>query len=175
MFTSETCPSSARSRKRENSMLSVCPDVKGWIRAKRIKPPTTQAIVMLRWRGSMPPSVGGRCGPCFGSSLRCHGLRRVGRVFSSFISSQRTYKRILVLHSPLASFSSLSRWVQRATLGSMSNHRNQRTIAVVGGDLMARSRIDAAAAANSLEVQRLSPGDLESLDTPPDVALVVLD
>lgn len=57
----------------------------------------------------------------------------------------------------------------------MSNNRNQRTIAVVGGDLMARSRIDAAAAANSLEVQRLSPGDLESLETPPDVALVVLD
>ncbi|CAN5707015.1 hypothetical protein BH20ACT23_BH20ACT23_07420 [soil metagenome] len=57
----------------------------------------------------------------------------------------------------------------------MGNARNQRTIAVVGGDLMARSRIEAAAAANSLEVHRLSPGDLESLEAPPDVALVVLD
>ncbi|MGH2775836.1 MAG: hypothetical protein ACRDJT_10460 [Actinomycetota bacterium] len=57
----------------------------------------------------------------------------------------------------------------------MSNNRNQRTIAVVGGDLMARSRIESAAAAHSLEVQRLSPGDLEPLEAPPDVALVVLD
>ena len=40
---------------------------------------------------------------------------------------------------------------------------------------MARSRIDAAAAANSFEVQRLSPDDLESLEAPPEVDLVVLD
>ena len=57
----------------------------------------------------------------------------------------------------------------------MNNNRNQRTIAIVGGDLMARSRIEAAAAANSLEVQRLNPGELESLEAPPDVDLVVLD
>jgi len=57
----------------------------------------------------------------------------------------------------------------------MTNNRTRRTIAVVGGDLMARSRIEAAAAANSLEVERLSPNDLESLETRPDVALVVLD
>lgn len=40
---------------------------------------------------------------------------------------------------------------------------------------MARARIDAAAAANSLEVRPLSLGDLESLETPPDVDLMVLD
>lgn len=57
----------------------------------------------------------------------------------------------------------------------MSNNTQRRTIAVVGGDLMARSRIEAAAAANSLEVQRLSPDDLESLEAPPEVDLVVLD
>jgi hypothetical protein len=57
----------------------------------------------------------------------------------------------------------------------MSNDRNRRAIAVVGGDLMARSRIEAAAAANSLGIQRLSPDDLESLEAPPDVDLVVLD
>jgi hypothetical protein len=50
-----------------------------------------------------------------------------------------------------------------------------RSIAIVGGDLMARSRIESAAAALSLEVQRLSQGDLESLEEPPDVAVVVLD
>jgi hypothetical protein len=57
----------------------------------------------------------------------------------------------------------------------MSNNRTRRAIAVVGGDLMARSRIEAAAAANSLEIQRLSQDDLESLEAPPDVDLVVLD
>jgi hypothetical protein len=57
----------------------------------------------------------------------------------------------------------------------MSNNDLQRTIAVVGGDLMARSRIEAAATAHSLDVQRLSQDDLGSLAEPPAVELVVLD
>jgi hypothetical protein len=57
----------------------------------------------------------------------------------------------------------------------MSNDEPQRVIAVVGGDLMALSRIEAAATANSLDLQRLSQDDLESLDEPPAVELVVLD
>jgi hypothetical protein len=57
----------------------------------------------------------------------------------------------------------------------MSNSDQQRSIAVIGGDLMARSRIEAAATANSVEVQRLSQDDLGSLDRPPAVELVVLD
>ncbi len=57
----------------------------------------------------------------------------------------------------------------------MSNNRNQRTIAVVGGDLMARSRIESAAAGLSLEVRRLGLDELGSLEAPPEVDLVVLD
>jgi len=40
---------------------------------------------------------------------------------------------------------------------------------------MALSRIEAAAAKSSLEVKRLRPEALGSLDAPPDVDLVVLD
>ena len=65
--------------------------------------------------------------------------------------------------------------VQRVTFAAMATNIQPRSIAIVGGDLMARSRIESAAAANSLEVQRLSQGDLESLENPPNVALVVLD
>jgi hypothetical protein len=57
----------------------------------------------------------------------------------------------------------------------MATNIQPRSIAIVGGDLMARSRIESAAAASSLEVQRLSQGDLESLEEPPEAALVVLD
>jgi hypothetical protein len=57
----------------------------------------------------------------------------------------------------------------------MNNDDARRTIAVVGGDLMALSRIEAAATANSLGLRRLSQGDLESIDEPPAVELVILD
>jgi hypothetical protein len=57
----------------------------------------------------------------------------------------------------------------------MATNIQPRSIAIVGGDLMARSRIESAAAASSLEVQRMSQSALESLEEPPEVALVVLD
>ena len=57
----------------------------------------------------------------------------------------------------------------------MTNNEARRSIAVVGGDLMARSRIEAAATANSLDVQRLSQDDLGALEETLAVELVVLD
>jgi hypothetical protein len=57
----------------------------------------------------------------------------------------------------------------------MTEKDGRRRIAVVGGDLMARSRIEAAATANSLDVQRLSQDDLGSLAEAPAVELVILD
>jgi len=57
----------------------------------------------------------------------------------------------------------------------MSNNEQRQTIAVVGGDLMARSRIEAAATASSVDVQRLSQDELGALEEAPEVDLVVLD
>jgi len=57
----------------------------------------------------------------------------------------------------------------------MSNNERSRTIAVIGGDLMARSRIEAAALATSLGVERLSQDELGALEEAPAVDLVVLD
>ena len=57
----------------------------------------------------------------------------------------------------------------------MSNNEQSRTIAVIGGDLMAQSRIEAAATASSVDVERLSQDELGALEEAPAVDLVVLD
>lgn len=57
----------------------------------------------------------------------------------------------------------------------MNNNDPRRTIAVIGGDLMAWSRIEAAATASSVDVQRLSQDKLAALEQAPAVDLVVLD
>ena len=49
------------------------------------------------------------------------------------------------------------------------------TVVMIGGDLMARSRIEQAAQANGLQLVRLNPQDLDALDGPPPATVVVLD
>jgi hypothetical protein len=50
-----------------------------------------------------------------------------------------------------------------------------KSLMVVGGDLMARSRIEQAAAAASISVERLAVEALGSLTEPPTADLVILD
>ena len=49
------------------------------------------------------------------------------------------------------------------------------TVVLIGGDLMARSRIESAAQAADLQLVRLDPKDLDALERPPRADVVVLD
>ena len=49
------------------------------------------------------------------------------------------------------------------------------TVVIIGGDLMARSRIESAAQAADLHLVRLNPKDLDALERPPQADVVVLD
>ena len=49
------------------------------------------------------------------------------------------------------------------------------TVVMIGGDLMARSRVESAAEANSLRLVRLDPKELVALERPPQADVVVLD
>ena len=158
MFASVTSPSSTRSRKRPILRSWVCPEVNVWMRAKRIRPPMTQAIVMLRWRGSIPPvGVGGRLASgFFGSSFRCHGLRRLESLFWSLIVESAYLQTDSCRSLPLPLRFRPVPTCPTRNIRAVATNIQPRSIAIVGGDLMARSRIESAAAASSLEVQRLS-------------------
>ncbi|MGH2751371.1 MAG: hypothetical protein ACRDK3_10965 [Actinomycetota bacterium] len=57
----------------------------------------------------------------------------------------------------------------------MNEPAEPRTVLLIGGDLMARARIEGAAAAASLKVESLTAEALGSLDRLPEADLVVLD
>ncbi|MDQ3770625.1 MAG: hypothetical protein M3343_00865 [Actinomycetota bacterium] len=57
----------------------------------------------------------------------------------------------------------------------MSELMESKTVVMIGGDLMARSRIEEAARAASLRFVRVDINDLDSLDEPPVADLIVLD
>lgn len=57
----------------------------------------------------------------------------------------------------------------------MRDLEGQGTVVMIGGDLMARSRVEQSAQAAGLRLVRLAFKDLDALDRPPQADVVVLD